>query len=326
MSITNMGGVRRFLWRSRFVPAGAVSSFDLTPTRIMLGYLAFGLTALYVSDVLIVRYLSEPLLSQVQTVKGGVEVLLTGAFIYLLTARREHQLTDRRQFIEQQRQELQVLHRVFRHNLRNDLNIIQGYVSMLCEGDKSQQEETAYETVMQTLERVERYTTNAERINRITTHGETKTRFDLSDVIPDVCATFEVPGEVEIQYDIPRNGPVVEANARFLDCIEELLLNAVQYTNARPVQIHISVNRTGEHSNMVELRIEDNGPGIPEIEKRALRAGEEGDIMHLSGMGLWYVSWTMQHSGGSLDLEENDAGGTTAVLRVPEVPDSTIYW
>lgn len=321
-----MGGVRRLLLGSRFVATDRVPSFDLTPKRILLGYLMLGFTALYLSDVLVVRYLSDPLLTQVQAVKGAVEVLLTGAFIYLLTVRREDQLQDRREDIERQRQELQVLHRVFRHNLRNDLNIIQGYVGLLCDGDDGQIDDSACETIGQTLDRVERYTTNAERINRITTQGDTRSHFVLSDCIPAVCEPYEVPGEVEIQYDIPRNGPVVEANGRFIDCIEEFLINAVQYTDATPVQIRVSVSRTAGPLDTVELRIADNGPGIPEVEKRAFREGQEGDILHLSGMGLWYVAWTMQYSGGSLDLEENAAGGTTAVLRVPEVSDSTVRW
>ena len=56
----------------------------LTPARIAGLYVLFGFTALLVSDVLLNRFVGEPLLSTLQGIKGGVEILLTAGFIFLL--------------------------------------------------------------------------------------------------------------------------------------------------------------------------------------------------------------------------------------------------
>lgn len=58
--------------------------WELTPLSGALLYLVFGFVSLYVSDVVFVRYFSEPMLSQVQAVKAGVEVFLTGVLVFLL--------------------------------------------------------------------------------------------------------------------------------------------------------------------------------------------------------------------------------------------------
>ena len=77
---------------------------------------------------------------------------------------------------------------------------------------------------------------------------------------------------------------------------------------------------------MIEVRISDNGPGIPESELEPLRAGKEEPVVHLSGLGLWFVVWTVRHSGGDIDFETEEQAGTTVILRVPraiDVPELT---
>lgn len=62
-----------------------------------------------------------------QAIKGTVEVLLTAGLIFALTSRSRRKLRMNTDRLEQLQAERSVLHRVFRHNLRQDLNLIQGY-------------------------------------------------------------------------------------------------------------------------------------------------------------------------------------------------------
>jgi hypothetical protein len=65
---------------------------ELSPMRIAGIYAVFGFGALFVSDLLLPRYLSTHLLAQVQALKGAIEILLTAGLIYVLTHYSERQL------------------------------------------------------------------------------------------------------------------------------------------------------------------------------------------------------------------------------------------
>jgi signal transduction histidine kinase len=49
--------------------------------------------------------------------------------------------------------------------------------------------------------------------------------------------------------------------------------------------------------------------------------GEEEDPHHLSGVGLWFVEWTIRHSGGEFTVEDTEHAGATVVIHVPKAPE-----
>lgn len=291
---------------------------ELTPLRISLAYLVLGLGVLYLSDVVLVRYVSEPLIGQIQTTKGGIEVFLTAAFIFVLTAKREAQHQRDIGRVDQQYEQLQVLHRVLRHNLRNDLNIIQGYTERLREGSETDIRDSEWEHILVTVEQMQRYTEQATRINRISEGDELVQSYDLAALTPRLIADHPyVTDDVEVSISVP-DSAVVEANHMFEAALTEVITNAVKHNGAETPSIAIAVSPTEGSERAIEIRISDNGPGIPDHELEPLKEGKEGQVVHLSGLGLWFVMWTIRQSGGELDFEANEQGGTTVRIHVPQ--------
>lgn len=309
-------------WGSRLLPVT-----ELTPLRIALAYTVFGLLALFVSDVLFVRYFSEPLLSQIQAFKGGVEVLLTAGLIFVLTNRRESQLQRTMTRLDHQREELQVLHRVLRHNLRNDLNVIQGYADLIHEQLPSDKLTPQCAMILDTVDKMTRYTEQATRIKRITDNNGRVQTYDLTETIPQLLDEPQVSSDIEVSMTLP-DRVVIEANSMFEEALRELLTNAIEHNDAETPTITINVNPRSGPLHMVEIRIGDNGPGIPRSELEPLRERKEEQLLHLSGMGLWFVKWTVRHSDGELLFEDGEQGGTTVVIRVPKAPEmlSSTLW
>jgi signal transduction histidine kinase len=286
----------------------------LTPLRMSLIYVVFGFGSLYVSDVLLVQSLSDPLLSQVQALKGGVEVVLTAGLIFGLTRRYQSQLEQTTQQLERQREELSVLHRVFRHNLRNDLNIILGYANELREGKGLPPE---CERILATVERMLGYTEHAKHINHVTEENGQRQTFDLAELVPELLdeqplvtdaidVTTTIPGEAEIH-----------ANRMFPDALQELITNAIKHNDSQCCALSISVASDQGPPWMTELRIEDNGPGIPDGELEPLNDHTEGGLVHLSGMGLWFVYWAIERFDGEIEFVTPEDGGTTIRIRIP---------
>jgi signal transduction histidine kinase len=97
-----------------------------------------------------------------------------------------------------------------------------------------------------------------------------------------------------------------------------LLLNACEAVPAEAGKIEIGLRRQGES---LEIRIEDNGPGIADAVRDHLfepfvSHGKENG----TGMGLTVVQKILQDHGGDVIVEQTSAKGTTFRVKIPLNP------
>jgi len=99
-----------------------------------------------------------------------------------------------------------------------------------------------------------------------------------------------------------------------------LLLNACEAVSSDSGKIDISLRRQGEN---LEVRIEDNGPGIAEAVRNRLfepfvSHGKENG----TGMGLTVVQKILQDHGGDVAVIQTSNSGTTFRLNIPLSPSA----
>ena len=70
-----------------------------------------------------------------------------------------------------------------------------------------------------------------------------------------------------------------------------------------------------ETDGLVHVRVADDGPGIPETERRILEEGET-PLRHSSGVGLWLVYCFAEQSGHELSFERTSSGGSEVRLSL----------
>lgn len=298
----------------------AAGRIELTATRITLIYAVFGMVALFLSDVLFVQYFSEPLLSRVQAVKGAVEVVLTAGLIFVLTHRSRRQLQAANERVERQRDELRLLHRVFRHNLRNNLNVISGNADLINREASGKPIDERCQRIIETCEQILAYTEKARRIRKVTGGDGGRRTVDLAGTIHQILDEHpRVNGDLEVTTAIPA-GTEVEANPMLEEAIRELVTNAIKHNDAESLTVTIDLVPQASASRMATVRIRDNGPGIPDTEIESLHRDRETQLLHSTGMGLWFVDWVVSHSGGELDIEREPGRGTDVYLRLPIAP------
>ncbi len=97
-----------------------------------------------------------------------------------------------------------------------------------------------------------------------------------------------------------------------------LLLNACEAVPRESGRIEIGLRRVGEK---LEIRIEDNGPGIAEAVREKLfdpfvSYGKENG----TGMGLTVVQKILQDHGGDVVVEQTSSSGTTFQINIPLSP------
>lgn len=212
---------------------------------------------------------------------------------------------------------LAVLNRVLRHNLRNDMNLIQGYSDLIQEAINHDDaalarkiEEAARKLVElsdQALE-LERDARESRVLKRLNTAEL------LSDVVDDVTAHHPTV-TVDLTIDTERN---ICAGAELDDALRELVENAIKHSDAQKPWVGIDVGTEGE---CVTITVEDNGPGVSSMESNAISHGTETALSHGSGLGLWLVNWIVTRYGGSFQIhaKDGDSNGTVARVQLPGI-------
>ena len=295
----------------------AVADWDLTPGQIVGLYLVLGFLALYVSDVLLVRAFDDPAtLDRLQAVKGGVEVVATGGLVYVLARRSRRSLRTTNARLERQQAELQVLHRVLRHNLRHDVTVVEGYAAIL-EGAVDEPEHRAWcEKISAGAERIIHYTDQARKINQVTAEDALRP-VDLGALARRVATTNEAlaGSSVDVEVSTPervtaRAHPMLEA------AVDELVTNAVEHHDGERPSVALRVDPEAGPAHCVEVVVSDDGPGIPKGVRSTMDQRGETPLLHLEGLGLWLVSWVTTVSDGELALEDRADRGTEVRLRL----------
>jgi two-component system sensor histidine kinase KdpD len=121
-----------------------------------------------------------------------------------------------------------------------------------------------------------------------------------------------------VDVDVPETLPPVKADPALLErAIANLVGNAVQWSpRNRPVRVS-----AGAVGDRVELRVVDQGPGIPESERERVflpfqRFGDRRNATGV-GLGLAVARGFVEVMGGELTIEDTPGGGVTMVIALP---------
>lgn len=128
---------------------------------------------------------------------------------------------------------------------------------------------------------------------------------------------------VEFATRLPRRMPRLMGDAdQLTHLLANLIGNAVQALRERPWPRRVTLSLATLPEGEVELRVADNGPGIPEALRERIfdpffttRADGGG-----SGIGLALCRSIVQDHGGRIEAEEAPGGGACFVVRLPGEP------
>ncbi|MDY7083112.1 MAG: HAMP domain-containing sensor histidine kinase, partial [Halobacteria archaeon] len=172
-------------------------------------------------------------------------------------------------------------------NLRNEMNIILGYAEILVDELQNSSLETSVREVKQTGEELVEMSNKARYVEEVIRGQRNRqSSFDIENIISGVIEKFEkeYPDDELDVFESDEDERWVSADNQIRVAIEELVENAIQHNDTPEPEVHISVS-PADAMGWVEIEIEDNGPGIPEEERKVLEKGEETPLAHGSGFG-----------------------------------------
>ena len=206
----------------------------------------------------------------------------------------------------------EVLTRVFRHNVRNELTVVKGHADLLDRGA----DDTATHTdrILTAAERLLEHTEKARLLEQVV-GTERLVEFDLGTTVEQlVRAARERYPDASIHLDVEQE--TVEAHPEFPRAIEELLENAVEHAPAdEPAQVSVRLDTQDQTHT---LFVEDESGGLSDQEVTVLRRGREQDLEHSSGVGLWLVRWLVEYSAAEIIAHRTDQG-TLMGIRFQDV-------
>lgn len=210
--------------------------------------------------------------------------------------------------------QLQVMDRVLRHNLRNDMTTIGMYAEKLQDAAPAELMADA-KRINETTRKVNRMVEKQRKVTKFLTESLGEKPLDLAGIVETVVERQrEVHPAAEIRSEFPETC-TVHATVAFEEAVVELVENAVVHSDRdRPtVDVRLTV---GPESKTITVA--DDGPGIPEMDRKVLTRGREIEqLYHGSGLGLWLVHLIVTHSGGTVTFSENEPRGSVVTIRLP---------
>jgi len=207
---------------------------------------------------------------------------------------------------------VELLNRVLRHNLRNELTVIEGYTDFV---DNPPAGMDIQAKIRRPLRRLVSLSERARELENIAKTAREPTRLDPTALLSGVADRHrtEFPAAtVEVGVDTDRD---ICAGIELETAIDELVTNAVVHDPDDETTVSLSAHDDGD---WVVVRVADDGPGIPPMEVAVVEAGQETPLEHGKGLGLWLVNWVVTQYGGSFQLSADD-DGTVATLRLPAI-------
>ncbi len=211
-------------------------------------------------------------------------------------------------------QQLTVFHRVLRHNLRNKGTVIEGHADIL---EQSLDDDGFCEHLRTIQESVQSLLDVSEKANRVqhllADSLEKDVERELTAILEQITervASSYPDAELSLENNV--SNPL-KIDARVTSAFQELVENAVKHSGTSSSRVTLTVTMD---ATTATVTIADNGPGIPDQERRVIEAGTEEPLEHGSGLGLWFAYWLISYVGGNIDIQAN-ADGTTVSVGIP---------
>jgi len=334
----------RFLAASVALPPGdppkasltVLESYDqATQSLTSLNHLLIGIgvAAILIGSILIFL-ISHTFTKPLESLVAGVRALETGDFTYPLEARSGDEVGELTEAFDRMRRTLrrtqeELLHAerlatigrmasLISHDLRHPLTAILAYAEFLSEGGlEPQQRQEHYEEIRQAVNRMTDLIGSLLEFSRAR-QALSPVYGSVDETIQRAIRTVRARPEFRgIDISLSQEGPAEGwFDPKKLERVfYNLLLNACEAVPPQKGKIEVSAHAL---KDALEIRVSDNGPGIPEplrgkIFEPFVSYGKENG----TGLGLAVVLKIIQDHGGGIAVENNATGGASFRLTLP---------
>jgi len=215
----------------------------------------------------------------------------------------------------------------FVHDLGNPLTIVWGYVQLLAKKLEQSENGGAVQnaTSIKELKIIEQNVRLCRELltmwqsygnNEALTRKPVSVVVILQEVLKGV-AGMAAQSEVDLQTDLCEDPCMLQGDAvQIKRAIQNVIINAIQASAEKKSAVLVTCTRRDFY---VDLRVEDNGPGIPEGQINKIfdpyfttKQAKSG-----TGLGLYISKKVVEDHNGSIKVDSAPGAGSTFTIRLP---------
>jgi len=228
-----------------------------------------------------------------------------------ITARKETE-----QKLKSQRDDLELLNQVVRHDIRNDLQVVSTYAELL-EAHVGEEGREHLERLTESNEQAAELTITARDLTNVILRSDSDLeRVPLAPAVDgQVSELRSSHPEATYSVDDSVDGIAVLADDMLDTVFRNLLKNTVQHNDTEQPRVRVDASVDGD---TVTVRVTDNGPGVPDEQKNVIFGKEnKGLDSGGTGIGLYLVRELVTGYGGDIWVEDGeDSSGAVFVIEL----------
>ncbi len=273
----------------------------------------------------------EPTMEATLQAKDGGEIPAEGTFASIDTDDEREEVgvvrditerKERRRKLEESNERLEQFAYAASHDLQEPLRMVSSYLSLVERRYADELDEDAEEFIEFAVDGAERMREMIDALleySRVETRGDPFEQVDLQDVYEDAVQDLEVKiAESGAEIDAESLPEVYGDEGQLRQVFENLLSNAIEYTEEGPPRVSVDAERAGEEWI---VSVSDEGIGIdPE---HADRVFEVFNRLHTreehegTGIGLALCRRIVERHGGEIWVDSTPGEGSTFYFSVP---------
>ena len=197
---------------------------------------------------------------------------------------------------------IKLINKILRHDISNNLAVIKSAINIY----KSEKNEKLLEEASKRVFASVQLIRKMKDLEFSLLKKERLRPIKISDIIKKIKESY-----LAIKFKVEGDSYII-ADEMFDSVIDNIVRNAVEHGRASEIQIIVK-----ELKHEVELKIADNGVGIPnEIKKSIFEEGFKFGQRGHTGLGLFIVKNAIRSYGGTITVEDNIPSGAVFILRL----------
>lgn len=225
-------------------------------------------------------------------------------------ARRAERARVKADLLDRERERLEFLNGLLRHNVLNSVQVVQAYSELVreeTEADVSAELDTIQAENEDIVELIE----NVRILVRAATEENGTRPVALTELLCEEIDEFasahpDATVECEVSDDL-----TVRADGLVRYVFENLLRNAIEHNDTDHPTVRVTAEAVDQR---VRVEVADDGPGVPDVDKPHVFDPEEAGN---HGLGLYLADRLVTDYGGEIRVTDNDPRGAVFVVTLP---------